>query len=130
MKLIKVFLLIVFLAFSYGTGWTANLDAMLTKAKTEKKVVMLELGSVGCVPCEQMRPVMAKVSQNYKGKLEVTFVDVRKDTEPARRFRVLVIPTQVFLDSNGVPVQTLSVDWHAKIFVSRNNLSPGPNVSR
>jgi len=100
-KLIKVFLLILFLVFSYGTGWAADFDAMLTKAKTEKKVVMLELGSVGCDPCEQMRSVMDKLSRNYKGKLEVIFVDVRKDTEPARRFRVLVIPTQVFLDSNG-----------------------------
>jgi len=62
---------------------------------------MLELGSVGCVPCDQMRPVIDKLSWNYKGKLEVIFVDVRKTTEPAPRFRVFGIPTQVFLDSNG-----------------------------
>lgn len=101
MKLIKVFLLIVFLVFSYGTGLAADLDAMLSKAKTEKKIVMLELGSVGCDPCEQMKPVMEKLSRTYKGTLEVIFVDVRKDTEPARRFRVFGIPTQVFLDGNG-----------------------------
>ncbi len=101
MKLVKVFILIGFLVFSYGSGRASDFDAMLTKAKTEKKVVMLELGSVGCVPCDQMRPVMDKLTQNYKGKLEVIFVDVRKNAEPARRFRVFGIPTQVFLDSNG-----------------------------
>jgi thioredoxin 1 len=100
-KLVKVFILIGFLVFSFGTGWAADFNAMLTKAKTEKKVVMLELGSVGCVPCDQMRPVMDKLTQNYKGKLEVIFVDVRKNTEPARHFRVFGIPTQVFLDSDG-----------------------------
>jgi len=101
LKLIKVFLSAVLLVFVYGTGWAADFDAMLTKAKTEKKVVMLELGSVGCIPCDQMRAVMDKLSRNYKGNLEVIFVDVRKNTEPARRFRVFVIPTQVFLDRNG-----------------------------
>ena len=101
MKLIKVFLLTVFLVFSFGTALAADLDAMLSKAKTDKKAVMLELGSVGCDPCEQMKPVMDKLSRTYKGKLEVIFVDVRKDTEPARRFRVFGIPTQVFLDGNG-----------------------------
>lgn len=62
---------------------------------------MLELGSVGCIPCEQMKPVMAKLSSSYKGKLDVIFVDVRKDGESARRFGVTVIPTQVFLDKTG-----------------------------
>ncbi len=101
MKLIKVFLLVVLLVLMHGIGFAADFDAMLTKAKADKKVVMLELGSVGCVPCEQMKPVMDKLTRNFKGKLEVIFVDVRKNTEPVRRFSVFVIPTQVFLDSNG-----------------------------
>ena len=62
---------------------------------------MLELGSVGCIPCEQMKPVMEKLRTNYKGKLEVIFVDVRKDKETGRKFGVTMIPTQVFLDKNG-----------------------------
>ncbi len=62
---------------------------------------MLELGSVGCIPCEQMKPVMEKLRANYKGKLEVIFVDVRKDRENGRRFGVAMIPTQVFLDRSG-----------------------------
>ena len=62
---------------------------------------MLELGSVGCIPCEQMKPVMEKLKNNYKGKLEVLFVDVRKDRETSHRFGVFAIPTQVFLDKKG-----------------------------
>jgi thioredoxin 1 len=64
-------------------------------------MVMLELGSVGCIPCEQMKPVMEKLKTNYKGKLEVIFVDVRKDREDGRKFGVAMIPTQVFLDRSG-----------------------------
>jgi len=78
-----------------------NVDGILKRARTDGKAVMLELGSVGCIPCEQMKPVMKKLSENYKGKLEVVFIDVRRDGNAARRYGVYVIPTQVFLDRNG-----------------------------
>ena len=86
-------------------GHTAGIDDMLNAARKEGKAVMLELGSVGCVPCEQMKPVMEKLRANYKGKLEVIFVDVRKDRDTARKFGVFAIPTQVFLDKNGKEFQ-------------------------
>jgi len=79
----------------------AGIDDVLNNAKKEGKAVMLELGSVGCIPCEKMKPVMAKLKTNYRGKLEVFFVDVRKDHDTAQRFGAYVIPTQVFLDRNG-----------------------------
>ena len=100
-NLFNILLLMVLLTSVHSYSWAAELDANLAKARADKKFVMLELGSVGCIPCDQMRPVMDKLSRTYKGKLEVIFVDVRKDSEPARRFRVFGIPTQVFLDRNG-----------------------------
>lgn len=84
-----------------GLSMADQLDATLKKAKKEGKMVMLELGSVGCIPCEQMKPVMQKLSTNYKGKLEVIFIDVKKDRETAMRYGVYMIPVQVFLDKNG-----------------------------
>jgi len=62
---------------------------------------MHELGSVGCIPCEQMKPVMEKLRKNYRGKLEVFFVDVRRDREVAGGFGIYAIPTQVFIDKQG-----------------------------
>ncbi|MCG2709891.1 MAG: hypothetical protein L6246_06210 [Thermodesulfovibrionales bacterium] len=64
---------------------------MLNKAKNEGKVVMLELGSVGCIPCEQMKPVMEKLRTNYMSKLEVIFIDVQKDRDSGRKFGVAMI---------------------------------------
>ena len=84
-----------------GCSYASGIDDVLNTAQKEGKVVMLELGSVGCIPCEQMRPVMEKLRTNYKGKLEVVFVDVRKDKKNGRRFGVAMIPTQVFLDQDG-----------------------------
>ena len=94
------FILIGTLAF-WGCGTAAGIDEALAKAKKEGKMVMLELGSIGCIPCEQMKPVMEKLRTHYQGKIEVIFIDVRKDRENGRRFGVAMIPTQVFLDKNG-----------------------------
>ena len=99
-KKMLVFVIVTFLALSaYGNA--SEVDTILSNAKKDGKAVMLELGSVGCIPCEQMKPVMEKLRTNYKGKLEVIFVDVRRDRENSRRFGVYVIPTQVFLDKDG-----------------------------
>lgn len=84
-----------------GCSQASDVDSVLAQAKKDGKVVMLELGSVGCIPCEQMKPVMEKLRSDYKEKLEVYFVDVRKDNATGRRFNAHVIPTQVFLDKNG-----------------------------
>jgi len=101
----KVTLLIILMGALLFTEWGnaggADVDRALKDAQKQGKVVMLELGSVGCIPCEQMKPVMEKLRTNYKEKIEVFFVDVRKDKETARRFGVYVIPTQVFLDKSG-----------------------------
>lgn len=94
-------LVISTLLMLYGCSNAGGIDDVLNSAKKDGKLVMLELGSVGCIPCEQMKPVMEKLRTNYKGKLEVIFVDVRKDRDISWRFGVTVIPTQVFLDQNG-----------------------------
>ncbi|MBI5443799.1 MAG: thioredoxin family protein [Deltaproteobacteria bacterium] len=66
-----------------------------------KKVTFLELGSVGCRPCDAMQPVMESVRQKYGRQVEVIFHDVRKNPRVAEQYRVLLIPTQVFLNAEG-----------------------------
>lgn len=78
-----------------------GINNALNNAKKEGRAVMLELGSVGCRPCEEMKPVMEELRANYREKLDVIFVDIRKDSDTGRRFRVFLIPVQVFLDRNG-----------------------------
>jgi len=99
-KRLLVFIILTFLALS-GYGNADEVDTILSNAKKDGKIVMLELGSVGCIPCEQMKPVIKKLGTNFKGRLEIFFVDIGKDEDTASRFGVFAIPTQVFLDKNG-----------------------------
>lgn len=68
------------------------------------RVTFLELGSVGCRPCEAMKPVMQAVRDRYGKQVEVTFHDVKRDPATARKWRVTLIPTQIFLDPGGQEV--------------------------
>jgi thioredoxin 1 len=101
MKLKIVMLSGLMLMLSTACSNAGDIDPVLNKAKAEGKIVMLELGSVGCIPCEQMKPVMQKLRETYMGKLDVIFIDVRQDNKTGRRFGVNMIPTQVFLDNKG-----------------------------
>ncbi|MBI5017880.1 MAG: thioredoxin family protein [Deltaproteobacteria bacterium] len=66
-----------------------------------QKVTFLELGSVGCKPCEAMKPVMAAVRERYGKQVAVTFHDVKVNRSIARDWGIRLIPTQIFLDPEG-----------------------------
>ena len=62
---------------------------------------MVDLGANECIPCKMMVPVIEKVEKKYQGKAAIVFIDVWKNKEPAQRFGIRAIPTQIFFDKNG-----------------------------
>jgi len=67
------------------------------------QVTFVELGSVNCIPCKQMQPIMKSVERKYGDQIKVIFYDVWKDDQKkyAQQYGIKLIPTQVFLDENG-----------------------------
>lgn len=86
---------------------TAAVSAQNSNNKTvsgEKvKITFVELGSVNCIPCRQMQPVMKSIEKKYGSQIKVVFHDVwKKDQKQyASKYGIKLIPTQVFLDENG-----------------------------
>lgn len=68
---------------------------------TKFKIEFVELGSVDCIPCKKMQPIMKSIETKYKGLVKVTFYDVWKDTKKSEEYEIDLIPTQVFKDANG-----------------------------
>lgn len=62
---------------------------------------LLDLGATTCVPCKAMVPVLAGLEADYARVLDVEFIDIWKDREAGERWRVVVMPTQVFLAADG-----------------------------
>jgi thioredoxin 1 len=102
---------LILLAITLVTGCAQNTTENKKPKSTEEvikdtikyKVTFIELGSVRCIPCKQMQPIMKSIEKKYGDKVKVVFHDIwTPEGKPfADQFQIQVIPTQVFLDENG-----------------------------
>ena len=81
-------------------------DNEVKKEKIEKinsEITFIELGSVNCIPCKMMQPIMKEIEKLYPESVEVRFLDVwtEEGKSKGKEFNIRLIPTQVFLDENG-----------------------------
>ncbi len=87
----------------------SNSYAQIKKEKAENQkqkksiVTFIELGSVNCIPCKMMQPVMKNIEKKYGNQVKVIFYDVwTQEQRPyAEKYGIRLIPTQIFLDKNG-----------------------------
>ena len=106
-KYIYIIIFLVLLAIVFGFKKVSNeTETPLIQEDVtadEIKVTFVELGSVGCIPCDKMQPIMKEIAEEYKGQVKVVFHDVKTaEGKPyIKEFGIRAIPTQVFLDKEG-----------------------------
>jgi thioredoxin 1 len=103
---LAIILLAGLLVASCGEQKSASQTAPANNVKqpaARAKITFVELGSVNCIPCKAMQPVMRSIEQKYGEQIQVIFYDVWTPEQQhyAREFNIRLIPTQVFLDQNG-----------------------------
>ena len=105
-RYIYIIIFLVLLAAVFGFKKVSNnTETSLTQEDVttdEIKVTFVELGSVGCIPCDKMQPIMKEIEEEYKGQVKVVFYDVKtSEGKPyIKEFGIRAIPTQVFLDKD------------------------------
>ncbi len=68
---------------------------------SESKIpVILDFHATWCRPCKMLAPHLQTIQNKYKGKLIVYKIDVDKEPELARLFKVEAMPTIVFIPKN------------------------------
>ncbi len=74
------------------------------RATPQHKVTFIDLGSEYCIPCQKMVPVMDSIKSLYPNDVKVIFYNVStKEGRPfAEKYHIEMIPTQIFLDKNGM----------------------------
>jgi len=111
----KQFILLLLLSFIFGSLAIAQskksskqIKPILVKKDTsaissKPFATFIELGSVKCIPCKAMQPVMKSIERKYAEQIKVVFYDVWKEEQKkyADQYGIKLIPTQVFLDRNG-----------------------------
>ncbi|GFO53586.1 thiol reductase thioredoxin [Geomonas sp. Red276] len=80
-------------------------DSAVRNALRSGKPTVIDLGARTCIPCKKMAPILEGVASECRGKASVLFIDVHEDNAAAERFKVQMIPTQIFFDAKGREVK-------------------------
>ncbi|MGN6368215.1 MAG: thioredoxin family protein [Phycisphaerae bacterium] len=62
---------------------------------------LVDLGSHSCMACKRMLPILDELRTGYEGRFQVDFIDVWADPGQSARYRIRLIPTQIFYDAAG-----------------------------
>lgn len=67
------------------------------------KTMMIEFGAESCRSCVVMGKLLYKVKQEHPTS-NLFFVNIYNDKEAAKEYKIIMMPTQVYLDGNGKEV--------------------------
>lgn len=85
-----------------SAGEPDNLDLAAELAMPIPK--LWDFGSQSCQPCRQMLDILDPLGDEYKEQVAVLIVDVYAHPDWAKKYRIVTIPTQVFIDASGKEV--------------------------
>lgn len=68
--------------------------------KLGKKPMLLEFGSTSCASCVQMGKILHSIKKEHP-QSEIYFIDIYKDREAMQNFGIQMIPTQIYVNSDG-----------------------------
>jgi len=86
------------------TQETLVVDNPLSKVLKSGKPVVADFGRGTCIPCKMMQPILEKLQKEYEGKAEILIIDVSEYAALSRKYRIQLIPTQIFFDAKGKEV--------------------------
>jgi thioredoxin 1 len=69
--------------------------------ETKKLPRLVDLGADKCIPCKMMAPILEEMKKDYAGAINVEFIDVWKNPDKAEKYKINIIPTQIFYDASG-----------------------------
>ncbi len=65
--------------------------------------VLVDFSATWCGPCQQMGPVLSKLSDEMEGRAKVFKVDIDESMELAQKYQVMSVPNMIFF-KDGKPV--------------------------
>jgi thioredoxin 1 len=108
MRLLLLSIVSMFLTqpvLSHSADLPSATDANIRAALGSGRPTLADFGARTCIPCKKMAPILAELEHELKGKGNVLFTDVREDGDLAEKYRIQMIPTQIFFDNKGKEVK-------------------------
>ena len=90
---------------TYNEKWQKSEEAKIQnpikRALKNKLPTMIDFGSRTCMPCIQMKPIIAELQKEYKDRANILLLDVDEYTTLTHNYRIVVVPTQIFFDTSS-----------------------------
>lgn len=100
-----IILILAFAAFAAFAELPSASDTTVRQALSSGKPAVIDLGARHCIPCKKMAPILESLAGEYRGRASVMFIDVHEDQAAAGKFRIQMIPTQIFFNARGKEVK-------------------------
>ncbi len=85
-----------------GPAVSASTGVRLVQNATASGMpTVVEFGAASCASCREMKIVLDRVALRTQGRAHVLVIDISKDWDAARAFRIQLMPTQVFFGADG-----------------------------
>jgi len=92
------------LVFGFLAVWQSVPTLAQGSAPPQGKPALYEFGAGYCYSCKEMEKVMAELKISHSDQVEFRMVYVDKEEELFKQYKIMLIPTQVFLDASGKEV--------------------------
>ncbi|KAJ0973301.1 hypothetical protein J5N97_021260 [Dioscorea zingiberensis] len=93
----------------------SSFDELLEKSD---KPVLVDFYATWCGPCQLMVPILEKVSEALKGKVQVVKIDTEKYTQIAGRYKIEALPTFIIF-RDGKPCDRFEGAMPAEQLIQR-----------
>ncbi|MBU0483074.1 MAG: thioredoxin family protein [Proteobacteria bacterium] len=98
-RIFYVLTLAFLMSFSLPKSGTA--EEITPAIPVKDTVTMVDLGARSCIPCKMMAPILVELEKEYADRAAIVFIDVWKNPDEAKKFKIMAIPTQIFYDQKG-----------------------------
>ena len=102
MKLLRGTLIGLFcLVAGFLVVWQAMPVQAQGSAAAKGKPAFYDFGAKYCVPCKEMQKVVAELKPQYGDQVEFRLIYSDEEMPLFKEYKIVAIPTQVFLDASG-----------------------------
>jgi len=105
MKKILLTLLLTTIVATSACAEPNGSEPVIRQALASGRPTLVDFGASFCIPCKKMKPILDSLKKEYNGRANVIFVDMKVERDMSGKYRIQIMPTQVFFDAKGKEVK-------------------------